>query len=414
MLAGTALALQVPDYTNASSVNTLLRLENVGTGGVAAFLGNANDATPLLVSNSGTFPAIQVAAIGHGMDMQFSNYGMTLTGEVSSGGSGIDVFQQCVDPLTDSCIAGKFRAFGNNNNIAISATGFTGINATGYNMVSSTGVQAAGGTGVRAMSSWPDGYGLYVYNNYGGGSSATGNAIFASSLKQTGIYSQSQAVNGVTGKSYSSGASGLYGENFSGGFGTVGRASGSGTGVMGDNSNASGFAGFFYGNVHVSGTLSKTYGTFRIDHPQDPANKYLSHSFVESPEMKNIYDGVVTLDGSGQATVVLPGYFEALNADFRYQLTPIGAPGMLYIKDEISHSRFTIAGGQPGMRVSWQVTGVRIDAAALAKPIIVEELKPASARGKYLNPEVFGLPRSASVGPQLSDNATRPHVDEVK
>src|SRR5262249_38122795 len=50
-------------------------------------------------------------------------------------------------------------------------------------------------------------------------------------------------------------------------------------------------AGFFSGNVQVSGTLSKSAGTFKIDHPLDPANKYLNHSLVESPEMLNVYAG---------------------------------------------------------------------------------------------------------------------------
>lgn len=33
-----------------------------------------------------------------------------------------------------------------------------------------------------------------------------------------------------------------------------------------------------------------------VSHPFDPANKYLLHSFVESSDMKNVYDGVVELD----------------------------------------------------------------------------------------------------------------------
>jgi hypothetical protein len=62
----------------------------------------------------------------------------------------------------------------------------------------------------------------------------------------------------------------------------------------------------------------------QIDHPLDPANRYLSHSFVESPDMKNIYDGVVTLNAAGEAVGSLPAYFAALNVEFRYQLTCIG------------------------------------------------------------------------------------------
>jgi hypothetical protein len=88
----------------------------------------------------------------------------------------------------------------------------------------------------------------------------------------------------------------------------------------------------FNGDVIVHGTLTKPAGSFKIDHPLEPDHKYLSHSFVESPDMKNVYDGNVTLDASGRGTLELPDYFEALNQDFRYQLTAVGAPGPnLYI-----------------------------------------------------------------------------------
>ena len=112
------------------------------------------------------------------------------------------------------------------------------------------------------------------------------------------------------------------------------------------------------GDLNVSGTLSKGAGSFRIDDPLDPKNKYLQHSFVESPDMMDIYNGVATFDESGKAHVELPNYFEALNRDFRYQLTPIGAFAPLYIEKEIKDNHFTIAGGENRMRVSWQVTGI--------------------------------------------------------
>jgi hypothetical protein len=134
----------------------------------------------------------------------------------------------------------------------------------------------------------------------------------------------------------------------------------------------------FQGNIHIVGTVSKSAGSFRIDHPLDPAHKYLSHSFVESPDMMNVYNGNASLDGQGEAIVMLPGYFEALNRDFRYQLTAVGAPGPnLYISQKIRNNRFVIAGGMPGAEVSWQVTGVRQDAYAQAHPIQVETDKPA-------------------------------------
>jgi len=114
--------------------------------------------------------------------------------------------------------------------------------------------------------------------------------------------------------------------------------------------------------------------------------------------MKNIYDGVAMLDGAGSATVTLPDWFEAVNGDFRYQLTAMGAPGPnLHIAREISNHQFMIAGGQPRMRVSWQVTGVRHDAYAKAHPLQVSVDKPAGERGYYIHPELYGAPAEKSL-----------------
>jgi hypothetical protein len=125
------------------------------------------------------------------------------------------------------------------------------------------------------------------------------------------------------------------------------------------------------GNLAVTGSVSKAGGSFRIDDPLD-STKYLQHSFVESPDMKNIYDGVVTLDDNGQAVVTMPDWFQALNQDFRYQLTAIGqsAPD-LYVSSKMDGNQFEIAGGSPGMDVSWQVTGIRHDPWAEANRIQV-------------------------------------------
>jgi len=108
--------------------------------------------------------------------------------------------------------------------------------------------------------------------------------------------------------------------------------------------------------------------------------------------MKNVYDGVVVLDGSGAAWVELPDWFEVLNSDFRYQLTCIGGYAPVYIVQEIQNNRFQIAGGTPGLKVSWQVTGIRQDPWAEANRIPVEVDKPADERGTYLYPELYGQP----------------------
>ena len=159
------------------------------------------------------------------------------------------------------------------------------------------------------------------------------------------------------------------------------------------------------GNLTVAGTLSKSAGSFKIDHPLDPSNKYLYHSFVESPDMKNIYDGVAVLDSNGEAKIDLPNWFEALNKDFRYQLTAIGgAAPNLHIANEVSGNRFTISGGTKGMKVSWQVTGIRKDAYANAHRIPVEEDKAPEARGQYLHPEDYGKPLARGLDLNLEPN----------
>jgi hypothetical protein len=115
---------------------------------------------------------------------------------------------------------------------------------------------------------------------------------------------------------------------------------------------------------------------FRIDHPLDPENKYLFHASLESDEMANIYNGNVKLDKKGEAVVELPDWFDALNENFRYQLTPVGSPGPnLYVSEEVKNNKFEIAGGTDGMKVSWQVVGTRKDKYANENPLQVEKLK---------------------------------------
>ncbi len=134
----------------------------------------------------------------------------------------------------------------------------------------------------------------------------------------------------------------------------------------------------FLGNLTITGALSKGSGTFAIDHPLDPRNKILYHSFVESPDAKNMYNGTGTVDANGDVLVHLPEYFDALNGDVRYQFFPLHeAMPNLYIKEEEHDNQFTIGGGTPGGRVSWQITGIRHDPYILANPIIVEVWKGA-------------------------------------
>jgi hypothetical protein len=178
---------------------------------------------------------------------------------------------------------------------------------------------------------------------------------------------------------------------------SVGNTSATGIGV---HAGGTSLAGLFEGKVTILGTLEKSAGSFKIDHPLDPANKYLSHSFVESPDMMNIYNGNVVTDEAGYSTVELPDWFEALNGDYRYQLTVIGGGtewAQARIAQEVERNAFVIQTSAPGVKVSWQVTGIRHDAYAEAHRIPVEETKPEDDRGRYLFPELHGQPAERRV-----------------
>jgi hypothetical protein len=226
---------------------------------------------------------------------------------------------------------------------------------------------------------------------------------------------------GVHGKVHSSSGTGVKGEGPAQATGVRGQTdtgigvhgltagTGSGTGVFAQSQSGwaleaqttRGLAGIFFGPVMVWGDLTVENGNkpFKIDHPLYPQNKYLLHNAVESPERKNVYDGVAQLDEDGTASVDLPEWFEALNEDFRYQLTAVGqaAPNLHVAEKIYENNRFRIAGGEGGMEVCWQVTGTRRDPWAAANPFVVEEDKPQEERGRFLEPSLYGAPEEQSV-----------------
>jgi hypothetical protein len=269
-----------------------------------------------------------------------------------------------------------------------------------------TGVIAHGGfAGVIGFGGDDNGFG-----NGGVGVEAFGSTSLGD-LPGKGISTfggASRTGDGAAGIDARGGVGGVLGSG-SGGVGVIarggeGRGAGKTGGIgieafggSGVGGATNGLAGKLNGNVQVTGTLSKGGGAFKIDHPLDPANKYLSHSFVESPDMMNIYNGNVTTDANGDAVVTLPDYFDALNKDVRYQLTVIGTFAQAIIAEEVAGNRFAIKTSAPNVRVSWQVTGIRHDAFANKNRIPVEEDKPEVERGYYLHPEAFDLPEEKSV-----------------
>jgi len=277
---------------------------------------------------------------------------------------------------------------------------------------------AAGtGAGIRA----------YGVNNQGVNAttdSGTKSAIYAEATAVADATSDEFTSRGVSGYAHGDGAVAFIFPNPSAGIygfqDYAGTSGGNTAGVWGESTNSSGGAavralqwgsgyginafsgtgdaGNFSGNVtitgdlDVSGTVSKGGGSFRVDHPQDPANRYLVHSFVESPDMLNVYSGNVTTNGAGVATVKLPAYFGLVNKDLRYQLTTIGAQAQAWVQSEVKDGLFQVATDKANTKVSWQVTAVRADPWANANRIEVEVDKPAADKGTYLHPELYGQP----------------------
>ncbi len=144
--------------------------------------------------------------------------------------------------------------------------------------------------------------------------------------------------------------------------------------------------------------------------PLDPADKYLIHSSVESSDQMDIYNGNVTTDLNGRAKVQLPDYFEALNTNYRYQLTTIGQQAQAWIQSEIQNNQFSIKTDKPNVKISWQVTGIRNDPYAKAHPMVAEQEKETSERGKYLHPELYGQPEEDAIGYIKQPNLNQPDM----
>jgi len=281
------------------------------------------------------------------------------------------------------------------------------------------------GTGVYGQSQGR-GAGPGVYGETLGNDAEAG--VYGNSDTNIGVRGVSTDNNGTAGLTFGE-ASGVSGVHFS----TSPGSGVSGISVLGSGvdaltfadarkspdvaavrgQSANGLAGLFVGRVRITGSLSKGGGGFTIDHPNDPENQYLSHSFVESPDMLNVYSGTVTTNRDGTARVRLPSYFETLNTDFRYQLTVIGDFAQAVVADEVTDNAFTIRTDRGRVKVSWQVTGVRQDGWAKANRIEPEQKKPKEERGKYLHPELFGT-KAIGLHPAPPDRLTGVVPEELR
>jgi hypothetical protein len=328
--------------------------------GVIATGGNYNGPNSALSGGAGV-----VAAGGNG---KFGGSGVEATGGTggpnTTGGTG--VFGTGGNALGNVNGGAGVRGVGGPSPAGLGGTGVSAGGAAGELLggfgLDANGGRSNGGTGGAGIRS------------FGGGGGFTGNAIG----------NGGQGVIAVGGEANGAGKTG--------GDGLVAR------GGQGMDGATAGRAGAFTGHVEITGSLNVT-GTknFKIDHPLDPTNKYLYHAAIESSEILNVYSGNVKTNKKGEAVVTLPEWFEAVNRDFRYQLTVVGQFAQAIVADEIKNNRFTIKTNAPGVKVSWQVTGIRSDAATRQLPFKVEEEKPVHERGTYLSPEAYNQPEEKGV-----------------
>jgi len=347
--------------------------------------GNANVSGTLSATNVSVSGTLQTASVGGSTvdaDINGTNTGAPTPG-VQFGGTASG------EAIASNRVAGINR-FGldfytnSTPRISILNYGLVGIGTThpvnqlevdassyGYAAIFSQGGAAPNGSGGSG------GDGIDAYGNTGdltGGTAIGGNGIVAA------------------------GAAGYYGSGTGGVFtGGVPYGDGIQAYTGGPDLGFGPYAGYFDGDIAVNGSVNNSVASIKLDHPLDPANKYLVHSSVESPDMMNIYNGNVVTDANGDAIVPLPEWFEALNRDFRYQLTVIGQFAQAIVTGEVANHQFSIKTDKPGVKVSWQVTGIRQDAWANAHRVPVEEDKNARERGHYLHPELYGAPEEQSV-----------------
>jgi hypothetical protein len=302
-----------------------------------------------------------------------SGFAVGVWGEVwSASGFGVLGFAPSRSGLT-------YGVFGQNHSNSGRGVGGLSVSSTGFAYGVYGEARSVQGAGVFGVVTAQTGINQGVY---GQASSVNGRGVYGHALATTGLnYGVQGRTESVSGVGVSGWAAATTGTNY---------------GVYGVSNSPEGFGVYAQGDMGASGLKS-----FRIDHPLRPETHYLLHYCTEAPEPLNAYSGVATLDAHGEAWVELPDYFDAINRDPRYTLTPIGAPmPNLHVAVEIQGNRFKIAGGAPGKRVSWRIEAVRNDPYVQRRGFQAEREKPREHQGKYLHPELYGQPKERAIHPE--------------
>jgi hypothetical protein len=409
-VTGSGTTDYIPKWTSTSAIGNSA-LYQLGSGSTTKI--GVNTTTPgemLDVRGTGRFLVSTTLNAFVGNQNGTGTAGNGVVGLSSStNGYGVYGFANSTTTLTTAEPIGVYGTVASARGIGVYGSG--GFGVVGISNLVVSGADQAGPGGYFTGMSAPTGsnfFGAYGVSGFGG----RGDPNAQQRVGGTGVYGV-----GGEGSPYDEGYGTVDGpggifygaDNSPAGGDGVDAFGGSGAGVVayggdevetGDGIDAyagTDLAGNFIGNVEISGTLNGGTPAMKIDHPLDPANQYLSHASVESSEMVNIYTGNITTDSAGNATVQLPKWFGAMNADFRYQLTSIGQFSQAIVASEIEKNQFSIRTDKPNVKVSWQVTGVRQDAYAKAHPLVVEQQKSARVRGFYIHPELYGAPANRQI-----------------
>lgn len=338
-LTGTTLSI--------SNGNSILLPAGTGNTLNAAYNQGGAGAGRVITANAGEVQINAQGANAIGLRVNNAATGVAILAETASVANTFSAIQASTN--SSSTIASAI--IGNSNGAAWGVSGQIASTATAGAAVYGSNLRTTGGSGVLGIGF----NGLVGETNYQTG---------------FGVFGLNYDVNTPVGN-----AIGTYGRGY--------------IGFWGEVNPGGAFAVYSNGDFAATGTKA-----FQIDHPEDPTNKYLRHFCIESNEVLNLYRGTVVFDINGEAEVLLPDYFELINRNFSYQLTPIGAAMNLFVKEEITNNRFVIAGGEPGKKVSWTVQAERNDPYLQQYPEKRENvvIKDGRNKGKYLMPNLYGQP----------------------
>ncbi len=444
--AASPLGVAIPlTLTGATTVTlSILKIENTGDSGngLSVQAGARGTGVAAAGGDSTKGGGIGVQANGGAGGADVGGIGVLSVGGSSSGTlpAGVGVFSQGgINSGSGPSGNGVEASGGTSDNTPAGA----GVKATGGNSLNSNGgagVLATGGPSTGSDTSDRGGAGVEATG--GNGKQGGGDGIFAKGGNTTsglagigvrafgGVQNNGNNTQGAPGVESQGGFADIGGHGirtFGGNANGTGHVSGDGIQAFagqGITGSTPGRAGVFTGDVEITGALNVS-GTknFKIDHPLDPENKYLYHAAIESSEILNVYSGNVKTNKKGEAIVTLPDWFEALNKDFRYQLTVIGQFAQAIVAEKIKGHQFRIKTNAANVEVSWQVTGIRSDAATRQLTFKVEEVKPVHERGTYLSPEAYGEPKEKGIkwarNPERMDEtqptrAKQPEVSKQK